>query len=134
MFAIDDSASIFCARVMRGTWSIAIAVTLRVGEPLDQRLVLTGPQEADEGGAGPHERGLMNAERRMLMGRLDLEDDIGLPPDLFGVGDRRPRAGVVVVEKRGALAGVGFHENVEPELLQLGDGLRSAGDTALPGT
>ena len=26
MFAIDDSASIFCARVMRGTWSIAIAV------------------------------------------------------------------------------------------------------------
>ena len=29
MLAIDDNASIFCARVMRGIWSIASALTWR---------------------------------------------------------------------------------------------------------
>ena len=46
MLAIDDSASIFCARVMRGTWSMAMAVTFARREPLDERLVLAGPQES----------------------------------------------------------------------------------------
>ena len=40
MFAIDDSASIFCARLMRGTWSIARTVSLRAASRSEQRLVL----------------------------------------------------------------------------------------------
>ena len=51
MFAIDDSASSFCAREMRGTQSIASTVTLR-REPLHELGVLRRPDEADQGAAG----------------------------------------------------------------------------------
>ena len=42
MLAIDDSASIFCARVMRGTWSMAIAVTLPAASRSTSALFLPG--------------------------------------------------------------------------------------------
>ena len=42
MLAIDDSASIFWARVMRGTWSMAIAVTLRAASRSTRALFLPG--------------------------------------------------------------------------------------------
>ena len=48
MLAIALSASIFCARVMRGTASIARTVARRLAEPLDERLVLPRPHETDE--------------------------------------------------------------------------------------
>ncbi len=42
MLAIDDSASIFCAREMRGTWSMAMAFTLRAAMRSIRSLFLTG--------------------------------------------------------------------------------------------
>ena len=42
MLAIDDSASIFWARVMRGTWSIASAVALRAARRSMSALFLPG--------------------------------------------------------------------------------------------
>ena len=42
MFAIDDSASIFCARVMRGIWSIAMAWTFRAARRSMSALFFTG--------------------------------------------------------------------------------------------
>jgi len=51
MLAIDDSASIFCARVIRGTWSMAIAVAPRAARrsmsaaffPGHRKLISTAP-------------------------------------------------------------------------------------------
>ncbi len=42
MFAIDDSASIFCAREMRGIWSTAIAVALRAASRCTTSVFLPG--------------------------------------------------------------------------------------------
>ena len=80
----------------------------RDGEPLDQRLVLARPEEADERGPRPQQVGFVHAQRAMLLGRLDLQDDVGLVPELPRVGDDgRARPRVVVVGERGADAGVG---------------------------
>ena len=48
MFAIDESASIFCARVMRGMRSSAIARDLPRREQRRQLLVALGLEQRDE--------------------------------------------------------------------------------------
>ena len=48
MLAIEESASSFCAREMRGTLSIASTVALLRGELLQQLGVLRRPDEADQ--------------------------------------------------------------------------------------
>ena len=45
MLAIEDSASIFWARVMRGTWSIASTVTLRAASRSTRSLFLPGQRK-----------------------------------------------------------------------------------------
>jgi hypothetical protein len=78
MLAIDDSASIFCARLMRGTMSIAMTVAPLASAQLQQRLVLGGPEERS--GSGPARAALASAVRS-----AHLDHHIG------GV-DHRPRS------------------------------------------
>ena len=88
MFAIDDSASIFCARLMRGTWSIARHGDLARGELVDAAR-RSAPGRGTRSACRP--RGA--ARPRRASGGRTLSDDVGRPRGraVDERGARRPR-------------------------------------------
>ena len=66
MLAIEDRASIFCARLMRGTMSIAIAVDALRLQALEQVGVLCRVDEADDDLSGANALDLLGGGRRTL--------------------------------------------------------------------
>ena len=88
MVAIDDSASMLCARVMRGTSSMAISIAPRSATP---RAAVTGGQRIGEADDDLSRRmSAMSAapRRRIRAGRADLRDDVRLK-DVGARSDRR---------------------------------------------
>ena len=76
MFAIDDSASSFCAREMRGTLSIASTVSLRPASCCMSSGFCAGQMKLTSV--------LPGSQRRDLVGgrRAHLEDDVGARREL----------------------------------------------------
>ena len=108
----DDSTSIDCARVIRGTSSSASAVTLAIGERFRDVGAVAGPQQRKERRARIHAGDLVGARR------LDLGDDVRAGERGGGVGgDRRASAHVGVVAKAGAQAGATLNDDFELLLL-----------------
>ena len=131
MFAIADSASSFCARVMRGTASIANTVSLRAASRSTSALFCAGQTKLMSVGPRLEQVGLVGA-----IGPRDrlphLQHDVGLGVD-SAVPSTIARAGLDVggVRERRRLARAGLDHHLEPELHHLLDGVRRRGDARL---
>ncbi len=129
MFACDDSASIFCARLMRGTPSMPKLVTRARGEAPDQ--IRAGERVQERRAAPSPSRSRSDLVER---GFLHLQDHVGLAVQGRGVR-HDPRAGLLVggVRVERAFPGTRFHQNLEADLDERGRRVRRQRDAALAG-
>ena len=123
----DDSTSIDCARVMRGTSSSASAVILRCASAAHVVGAVAGTQQRDERRAASIARDLLGVRR------LDLGDDLRAAEGGRGVGDDRGAGGLVrVVAKPGAESRAALDRYFDFQLLdQSGDTVRRERDSLL---
>ena len=73
----------------------------------------------------------MHAKGGMLIGRLHLQNDVRVLPELASIWNDRCSGRLVVVVVKGCVgASLRLDLNLEAKLLQSGDGLRRPGDAA----
>ena len=111
MFAIDDSASIFCARVMRGTWSIAIALMPRAASWLTSAEFCAGYRKLINV--------CMYAQPRclILQRRSDFHDNVGTPR-ARRIPDCRSRPLIRAIVKPRGESRARFDDNVKTKLFE----------------
>ncbi len=123
---MEESASIFWAREMRGTMSMAITFAPVPLACSSRSLSLRGIEEGNERLAG-REFGNLVSQRRAHLG-----DDVGLRIERIRRVDHTHAGGAIeIVRKAGELARAAFDHALISEFLQLGGAVRRHRDARL---
>ena len=129
-FAVALSASIFWARVMRGTQSMPSTVALRAASISTTGLLMAG--QMNEMSVAPSlSRSASCLPSGRSVGVRTLRMMSASSAQRVRFDHARAELGVGAVEEVGALTRSGLHEDLEAELLELLDRVRRRGDALL---
>ena len=134
MFAIELSASIFCAREMRGMLSIASAVTPFAARRSSRSGILRRPEETDQHLALAEQVDFVGVPLRVSSGaRTFRMMSLSAQSARVSATTVAPACRIRVVAEIRALAGAGFDRDGKAQLQELSDDVRRDRDPQLAG-